>query len=192
MELEFKFISQGDVVVSDRPVMFKTVLGSCISICLWDKRTGRGGMNHYNTPVCYRNDTVQNMCGEYAIANLIKSMLKKGSKLKDIEAHVYGGGRTIETSDSFQIGKRNAEIAFEVLREHGIRVKSSDTEHSHGLKILFDTSKGEIECLRVGKTAARVKPRIKSAKEKGAISDFQKNLDKMWQEFNHTMGGDNG
>ena len=187
MEREWKFISQGDVLVSSSPVIFRTVLGSCVSICLWDKRTGRGGMNHYNTPVCYRNDTVKNMCGEFAIANLINGMLKKGSKPSDIVAHVYGGGRTIETSDSFQIGLRNVEIAFKVLQEHGIRVKHFDTKHTHGLKIHFDTGTGQIECMRVKNGSVTRKVRKKSKSEQEVINNFKKNLDKMWEDFSMTM-----
>src|SRR6218665_236873 len=40
----------GEYFVSDANIVLMTVLGSCISACLWDTRAHVGGMNHFMLP----------------------------------------------------------------------------------------------------------------------------------------------
>src|SRR5438045_940764 len=45
------YLLPGQLYASAEPCQIKTILGSCVAICLWDKRRGAGGMNHFLLPV---------------------------------------------------------------------------------------------------------------------------------------------
>jgi len=45
------YIAQGEIAVGDnKDMVISTILGSCISICLWDPAAEVGGMNHLLLP----------------------------------------------------------------------------------------------------------------------------------------------
>ena len=72
-------------------------------------------------------------------------MLKKGSRKDNIIAKVFGGGEVIDTSSNlFNIGKRNIEIAEIMLKEEGIKIVASDTAGKFGRKIQFNTQTGAV------------------------------------------------
>lgn len=41
------FLAPGELVVVRSPANIRTVVGSCVAICLWDGRRRVGGLNHY-------------------------------------------------------------------------------------------------------------------------------------------------
>jgi chemotaxis protein CheD len=43
-------ILPGEYYGSGEDIIVNTVLGSCVSACIWDKKTGMGGMNHFMLP----------------------------------------------------------------------------------------------------------------------------------------------
>ena len=86
--------------------------------------------------------------------NLINQMLQIGANLTNIVAHVYGGASSFPDSDILAPGKKNAQIAIQVLNEWKIPIIEKDTGGCFGRKIHFDTRNGEIlvekldSCLR--------------------------------------------
>ena len=149
---ETKFIQQGDLIVSnDKNLEIITVLGSCVSVCLYDKILKIGGMNHFFLPYCINNCNLQNKYGEYAIPNLIKGMLKLGSDKKDIIAKIYGGAKVIKSSQD--IGQKNIDIAKQILSKYDIPILSENINGTFGRKIFFSIDSGNI---RVEKTKEMV------------------------------------
>ena len=77
-------ILPGECYVSTLDEVIHTVLGSCISVCIRDRKLGVGGMNHFMLPVQEgeRGITRQNsinpaLCyGNWAMEFLINAILK--------------------------------------------------------------------------------------------------------------------
>ena len=44
------YLHPGRLLVSTEPAAVTTILGSCVSVCLWDESRGIGGMNHHLLP----------------------------------------------------------------------------------------------------------------------------------------------
>ena len=44
------YVKLGELGVSKEPAVIKTVLGSCISVCVYDSRLKCGGLCHFNLP----------------------------------------------------------------------------------------------------------------------------------------------
>jgi len=41
------FLNPGELIFSKKPVVVKTVLGSCVAVCIHDKNLNYGGICHY-------------------------------------------------------------------------------------------------------------------------------------------------
>ena len=44
------FLKPGYILIASKPTVISTVLGSCVSVCLYDRKRGAGGMNHFQLP----------------------------------------------------------------------------------------------------------------------------------------------
>lgn len=127
-----------------------TVLGSCISICLYDTRLKIGGINHYMLPLWNGNGLATPKYGNVAIKKLIKSMESLGCNKKYMIAKIFGGAN--QTSGAINIGGRNAQIAFDCMKEEGIKIVAKNVGGTVGRKIIFDTHTAEVMMKYVRKT----------------------------------------
>ena len=122
-----------------------TILGSCVSVCLFDPVRKTGGINHYMLPLWNGNGLATPKFGNIAIIRLIERMISLGSKKEHLIAKVFGGGTVIDTTYStFNIGEKNISIAFNLLSEYNIPVVSKSTGGKLGRKIIFNTGSGEV------------------------------------------------
>ncbi len=140
------FLYPSSLFVSKDPYVVKTILGSCVAICLWDKKLKIGGMNHYMLPTWNGNDLASPKYGNIAIDKLISRLMSLGSKKEDIIAKVFGGGDMLEgkKGSSYLIGERNIRVARILLEERNIPIIASSTGGKRGRKILFFTDSGEV------------------------------------------------
>jgi chemotaxis protein CheD len=127
------------------PHMVDTILGSCVSICLYDKVKHIGGINHYMLPFWNGNGLASPKYGNIAIEKLVEKMQQMGSKIENIQAKVFGGGEVVETQTNlFRIGERNIEIAEKVLKDLKINIVAKSVGGKLGRKIRYNTSTGEV------------------------------------------------
>lgn len=140
------FLYPSSLYASKEPYVIKTILGSCVAICIWDKKLKIGGMNHYMLPNWNGNDLASPKYGNIAIDKLIERMFYYGSNRKDLVAKIFGGGELLEarTGNSMLIGERNIRVARLMLEERKIPVVASSTGGKKGRKILFFTDTGEV------------------------------------------------
>ncbi len=138
------FLLPGDVTVQTQPATVRTILGSCVAVCLWDPVLRAGGMNHFLLARPQRSDTPSPRYGSVATIQLIERLCSLGAPAARLVASVIGGGRPVDTISANAIGDENTAMALAILREHGIRVVRQETGGAHGRKILFNTATGEL------------------------------------------------
>ncbi|TAJ15283.1 chemotaxis protein CheD [Marinilabiliaceae bacterium JC017] len=140
------FLYPSSLFVSKDPYVVKTILGSCVAICLWDKRLKIGGMNHYMLSNWNGNDLASPKYGNIAIDKLVERMFALGSRIEDLQAKIFGGGELLESGQgkSTLIGERNIRVARLMLEEKRIPIVASSTGGRRGRKILFFTDTGEV------------------------------------------------
>ncbi len=143
-------LEPGYVFVSAHGATIRTVVGSCIAICLWDKTMKYGGMNHFLYPSINSKGKTTAQYGNVAIPALIKLMEKLGSSKKSLAAQIYGGGK-LHNTKSNSVGEENITIAREILSDLRIPVISEDVGGTMGRKVLFDTDTGHTVVLKVHK-----------------------------------------
>ena len=62
------FLLPGEMHYSKEPTRLLTLLGSCVAVCLHDRRTKAGGMNHFLLPTATGSERSPGKCGDLAIA----------------------------------------------------------------------------------------------------------------------------
>lgn len=137
-------LEPGGIFALGEPAMVSAVLGTCVAVCLHDRRLKIGGMNHFLYPkpsLFGGRATVE--YANVAIPALIKMMQKQGSRLRDIEAQIFGGGGAPGHSDSSGIGDKNIKMARKLLKKSGIRVVSEDVGGLKGRRLIFHTGTNE-------------------------------------------------
>jgi len=139
------FLIAGGIFASAQPHLVTTILGSCVSVCLWDGILQRGGINHYMLPFWNGEGLASPKYGNIAIAKLIERLQNLGSDRRDLRAKVFGGGVVLRVSNPFMnIGDRNIQLAEDLLRNDTIPIISADTGGTVGRKLIFHTGTGTV------------------------------------------------
>jgi len=153
-ELPIVHLKAGEMHYADRPTLVVTVLGSCLSVILYNRRLGIGGICHGMLPSCGNQKTCRGDCTEKfryvdcAIREMVKSFDRLGVKRSELEVKCFGGAdmfsRPIEKSGILSVGRQNAETAEEVMKSEGLTLITRDVGGLQGRKILFYTHTGEV------------------------------------------------
>jgi chemotaxis protein CheD len=122
----------GDFYVTKNDEVLDTVLGSCVSACIRNPRTGIGSMNHFMLPrpSGHENDTWGSVAGRatrYGSASmeqLINRILSVGGNRDDLEVKIFGGGKVLKSL--MDVGEHNVLFVREFLRSEGLNVTSED------------------------------------------------------------------
>lgn len=139
------FLYPATLFVSNEPYQIDTVLGSCVAITLFDPTLKIGGMNHYMLPLWNGQGLASPKYGNIAIEKLLEGMQKYGSKIKQIQAKVFGGGEVLKNQTNiFNIGGNNIMIAEKMLKEYDIRTVAAHTGGKNGRKIRFFSDTGQV------------------------------------------------
>ena len=129
-----------------------TVLGSCVSACLWDPVHRIGGMNHFMLPGLghVRPETAgfeaeePARLGVYAMEVLINRMHRLGAERSRVVAKVFGGGSVLEGMEALNIGNQNGGFVLDFLREEGIPVAAQDLYDTCPRKVYFFSATGKV------------------------------------------------
>lgn len=150
-----KMILPGDYFVSWAPAEISTLLGSCVSACLWDSHRKIGGLNHFMLPDSpseahtLADKTKSLRYGLYAMECLVNDLLIMGAKREHLSAKVFGGANITGALNTQHVGRRNAEFVIEFLRKDKIKVVASDLGGPHSRRIRFNTHTSEVRVERV-------------------------------------------
>ena len=126
----------GEYFVSNEDLVIMTVLGSCISACLWDGKARAGGMNHFMLPDGDSADGFGRY-GSYAMELLINEMLKKGARRESMQAKVFGGAQVMAGFTTMNVGERNTKFVLDYLSTERIPIVSQDVLDIHPRKVCF-------------------------------------------------------
>ena len=141
-------ILPGELYVTNHNEAVVTVLGSCVSACIWDRAAGIGGMNHFMLPASGDQARVADFAhaseaaryGTFAMEALINGILKFGGRRSALQIKIVGGGRVLRGATD--VGERNIEFVREFIRNEGLNLVG---EHVGGVlprKVWFHPPSG--------------------------------------------------
>lgn len=145
-------ILPGEYFVTGRDVLIVTVLGSCVSACIYDELAGVGGMNHFMLPDHHEEGSVASASaryGSYAMEMLINNLLKAGAVRTRLQAKVFGAGRVLAGMNHSDIGARNAEFTLHYLAAERIPVRAQDLLDVYPRKVYFFPAEGRVLVKRI-------------------------------------------
>ncbi len=140
------YLYPGGIFVHNEPHLVTTVLGSCVSVCLWDSAARIGGINHYLLPFWNGEGLPTPKYGNIAIVKLIEKVLAfPGSSQRKLVAKLFGGASMWEKKGGLlAVGDRNIELAMDMMAKQDIPVLASDLGGMVGRKLIFNTFDGSV------------------------------------------------
>lgn len=144
-------ILPGEFYMTKDNMSIATTLGSCISVCIWDKKENIGGMNHFMLPLTDKKAHEVNWgkrgvasdatrYGNFAMEHLVNVILKNGGKRENLLAKVFGGGKVL--NQMTDVGKRNIDFAMHYLRLENINIETTDVGDLYPRKVIFEPTSG--------------------------------------------------
>ena len=139
----------GEYLVSDKGDILSTVLGSCISACIYDSKKKIGGMNHYLLPGLVPSDDIftskMGRYGMYAMELLIGELIKKGVNRENLTAKIFGGGNVLKfRKHDGNITESNIRFVKKFLELERIPVLKEDLGGIEGRQIFLFTDTGRV------------------------------------------------
>lgn len=162
-------IHPGEYCVSKENVVINTLLGSCVSACLYDPLSRIVGMNHFllssshyarEMPACI---TDAGRYGIHSMELLINEMWKQGASRGHLKAKAFGGSAMLKPAGSsthrfFAVGEVNVRFIMEFLQNEKIPLVASDLGGMAGRVINFHSEDFSVYVRKIiAKSAAVVK-----------------------------------
>ena len=142
-------LNPGEYAVGDANCRIRTVLGSCVSITLWEPQRRVGAMSHFllagrgSAP----GAALDARYGEEALALMLRELAGVGVQAQQCQAKIFGGANMFPdatTPGVLHVGRRNGESARSWLRELGIAVQSESLFGCGHRQIVFDVASGDV------------------------------------------------
>lgn len=147
-EIRNYFLEPGYMLIAAEPTCISTVLGSCVSVCLYDRERKCGGMNHFRFPFTNERKQATALYGNVSTLSLVRMMMDNGSRKEHLNAQVFGGAYNQEVSQK-DIGLENIRTAQKVLQRCDVPIISEDVGGLMGRKVVFNTETAELAVIRV-------------------------------------------
>lgn len=138
------YLIPGKLFAAAQPFAITTILGSAVSLCLWDSALGIGGANHVMLSDGPADSDNANRYANVAHPALLQKLVDMGAEIKTLEAKVFGGALPNCTfgNEKNHMGDLNVQATMEFLRSKGIRVAQSEVGGTRGRKLVFQTDDG--------------------------------------------------
>ncbi|MEP7013291.1 MAG: chemotaxis protein CheD [Acidobacteriota bacterium] len=145
------YVTPGGFSIARTPTAISTILGSCVSVCLWDPERQVGGLNHFLLPHWVEGGGASWRYGNAAIEGLIDAVVASGAREANLHAKVFGGARVLAAfagangsaaGHAGHLGGRNVEVAQQTLRRRAIPIVAEAVGGERGRKLIFHTDDG--------------------------------------------------
>lgn len=139
-------IGDGKTAV-DGQILVSYALGSCVGVCLYDRRKKIAGMVHIVLPASSAgvSEAAPYKYADKGIRALICDMQARGAVKRQLVAKIAGGARMFAAiSDVWEIGSKNIEAVKRILQEEGIPIIAEDIGKNYGRTVSFSAEDGRM------------------------------------------------
>jgi len=143
-------VKMGDLqICSENIEQISTFVGSCIALCLYNKKTSKSGLAHIM--VAGRKSINQHsyLPAKYS-ENALESLIEKLSvddNINELEAKIIGGAHIFKHESGnglFDVGKKNIESIKQLLKHKQISLVGEDTGLDYGRWVYLETKTGKV------------------------------------------------
>jgi len=135
-------------LAKDPGVLVTYALGSCVGICVYDRKLKIGGLSHIMLPdsSMFRSGEINRMkFADTAIPDMVDILMRKGADRKSLSAKIAGGAQMFKVQEDSalgNIGDRNIKSVKVMLGELRIPIMAEDTGLNYGRTVFFDIATG--------------------------------------------------
>jgi chemotaxis protein CheD len=153
---DFNLINIGiaEIGVSESPDILRTILGSCVGICLYDPEKKIGGLSHIMLPVLKSLTSSPKKYADTAIPMLISELERYGASKNRLVSKIIGGATMFKLSENSimsEIGRGNISKVRQILGGLGIKIIAEDVGGDYGRTMDFQLETGKIRIKSIGK-----------------------------------------
>jgi chemotaxis protein CheD len=143
------YLHPGQLAAFDEPMVVTTILGSCVSVALYDAAAGVGGLNHFVLAGGAGSQSPR--YAEPACEQLLARVLALGARPARLVAKLFGGAALFAPAPGRNsVGDANAAAARGWLAEREIPLVASDLGGLAGRRLFFEVPSGHARSLPVG------------------------------------------
>lgn len=144
----------GECFATHEPVLIATLLGSCVSACLFDSVARVGGMNHFMLPRVLHDERGSARFGIHAMELLINQLMQLGAQRSRLRAMAFGAGN-INRALAGAVSAQNGEFVRSFLAKEQIPLVCERLGGDTPREVYLRTDTGEayvriVETNRVG------------------------------------------
>ncbi len=142
------YLKPGHILLNQEDTIVKTTLGNSVAVVIYDKLNKIGGMTHFIKPATRNRRNATAQFGNVAVATLCRMIRAVGARSENLVAQIIGGAANSRVRDS-GLGRKNVEVAREILFKFGIPVISQDTGGLLGRKVIYHSGTNELVVYKV-------------------------------------------
>jgi len=153
------FLLPGSYHLTSRPLTIETLVGSCVSVCLYNIKNCQAAMNHFLHDVPKGKSFYQiGQYGSSATEYIIEKLMSFDPEASHYQAQVFGGAAVIKTVSSEQnVGQKNIDIAKKILNTYRISIIREEIGGQRGRRVSFDTATNTVFCRFAGQIGKKYK-----------------------------------
>ncbi|MCI5066675.1 chemotaxis protein CheD [bacterium] len=141
-------IAQASISDDPNELLIAANLGSCLGIAAFDPERKIGGMIHCLLPLSKSDPekAKENPCMyvDTGVAYLLNEMFKKGAVKDSLKISVAGGANIADTTNVFEIGKKNFTILRKILWKNNLLIAAQDIGENMSRTISLDMATGNV------------------------------------------------
>ena len=135
------------------PSVLRTILGSCVAICIYDRMKKMGGLVHILLPLSQDAAANPEKYADTGIPLLVKRLIKDGANKDFLSAKIAGGASMFKFESNLALGKigeRNIEETKQTLQKLGIPIVAEDVGGNNGRVVDFFLEDGRMKIKAAG------------------------------------------
>lgn len=149
-------LRMGELGAGSGTMQFKTLLGSCVGLALYDRARRVGGLAHIVLPSSQGHDGPPARFVDTAIPELIECLVRLGGRERSLCAKLAGGARMFETQSASTIGDLNVDAMREELARRSIPVAGEHCGGQQGRRMTFWPADGRVLIEVVGSESVEI------------------------------------
>lgn len=148
-------------------MVISTVLGSCVSVCLFDPVARIGGANHYFLSTGRGQSASY---GAVAMELVINGLMRRGAERSRLRAKVFGGA--LMKSGLGDIGKENSKFALEYLQTERLPIIAMDLGGFSARRLHFHPTTGKARVVQTTDAEALSVPKAEPMRTSARVELF--------------------
>ncbi|MDD2365271.1 MAG: chemotaxis protein CheD [Desulfuromonadaceae bacterium] len=140
------YLKPGEVVVSRKPLLVSTVLGSCVAVTMFSSSKSFAAICHAMLPENFGSESDFRYV-DTAIRH-INDKIRQNGVGNDLVVKLFGGAQVLNVAEKKSqkktIGDQNVTAAEKILSELGFNISARDTGGLQGRKLFFCTRSGDV------------------------------------------------